>query len=81
MCREVRECGLELKLSFQLSPFLRMPPHLSCRRIDIHSSTCSLALALSFFLSSADLHIAKWWNYTVHNSTATLLLKKKIGME
>lgn len=33
------------------------------------------------FLSSPDLHIAKWWNYTVHNSTATLLLKKKSGME
>lgn len=44
---------------------------------DDHPSPATLSL----FLSSSDLHIAKWWNYTVHNSKATLLLKKKWGME
>lgn len=49
-------------------------PHCPFLHKEIESEDPPFPVTLSIFFSSPDLHIAKWWNYTVHNSTATLLL-------
>lgn len=58
--------------------YTALPAHFLTQKF---KAMISSLLSLSLFLSSPDLHIAKWWNYTVCNSTATLLLKTKKGME
>lgn len=82
-CRTILRGQLELTLSSAQWAGLSLPaPHPAahfCTQKFRRWSTSPVAPFL--FLSSPDLHIAKWWNYTVHNSTATLLLKKKSGME